>query len=153
MSTGPAAMVHKSTRYDDMPRKSTNPPKPYPTGPTPTSPEWKQVVKARLAGNRRAGRKPSTIKQLAQQIGADPSGLYRMLDGPQPTSRYTAKISEALAVPPPVAPHPVLLEMIGDEEFDRVVERMRHLSPARRKRAIAVVQTLLDGLDELSTEV
>lgn len=141
-------MAIKSTHPVDHARKS----KPYPRGGLPTSPEWKQVVKARLAQNKRAGRSPSSIKQLAITIGADPSGLYRMLDTNQPTSRYVTQICDVLAVPIPVLPHPVIIEMIGDEEFDRVVERMRHLTPARRKRAIAVVQSLLDGLDDLSTE-
>lgn len=123
-------------------------PKLYPRGATQmTTPEWKQLVRRKIEANRVADRAPRTIKELARMLKADPAGIYRMLDGGQPTSKYAPRIGELLGIPPGMVANPVVTEAVGDEEFEAVVERMRRLSPLRKKSALAVVRSLLDGLD------
>lgn len=124
-------------------------PRQYPKGdPLMTTPEWKQLVRSRIESNKRDGRAPSSVKELARLLKADPSGIYRMLDGGQPTSKYAPRICEILDIQPGMVVNPVVIEAIGDDEFERLVDRMRRLSPGRKKRALAVVLNLLDGLDE-----
>lgn len=123
-------------------------PKQYPKGdPLMVTPEWKQLVRKRVAENKREGKPPTSVKALAAMLKADAAGLYLMLKGKQRTSKYAPKICDLLGIEPAMVTNPAVTEAVGDDDFDRTVERMRRLSPSRRKSALALVQTHLDALD------
>lgn len=123
-------------------------PKQYPKGdPLMTTPDWKRLVRRRIEANKRDGKSPTSVKELARLLKADPAGIYKMLDGLQRTSKYAPRINELLGIQPAMVANPAVTEAVSDDEFERTVERMRRLSPPRRKRAVTLVQTHLDALD------
>lgn len=115
--------------------------------------DWKRLVKQKIATNKATGRAPRTIKELTRMLKvgdarADPSGIYRMLDGDQPSSKYAPKICEILGIEPAMVVNQRVTDAVGVEEFDLELERIRQLPPAKRKRALTVIRTYLDTLDE-----
>lgn len=123
-------------------------PKQYPKGdPLMTTPEWKRLVRQRIEANKRDGKSPTSVKEIARLLKADPAGIYRMLDGTQRTSKYAPRINELLNIQPAMVANPAVTEAVGNDEFNRTVDRMRRLSPTRLKGALALMQTHLDALD------
>lgn len=108
-------------------------PRKYPADPgTPVTPSWKAKVKRVLELNRLAGRALNTPSQLARAIGADKGGLSKMLNGPQRTYRYAAKINAVLHIEDAMIPNPA----IERDEWDRAVAAAQGLPPDKQREAL-----------------
>lgn len=120
-------------------------PKQYPSGPAqPVTKAWKQRVLSTLHANRAAGRSPSTPSELARVVGADKAGLIEMLKGDQATSRYARQICDVLGIEPAMVINP----SIENEELETAIAALRALPPARQRRALSILETLLKPLDD-----
>lgn len=124
--------------------KDARHPKEYPRGPkVQMTPEWKELVRQRLAANKRTGKSPASRKELARIIGADPAGLGRALEGGQVTSKYASEICSVLEIETPTVPNPA----VDVDEWDRIVAYMRALPRERQEHALRVLRTFLGDLD------
>ena len=119
-------------------------PKPYNEGPRrQVTVPWKQRVLAKLAENKKAGKKPANREQLKDEVGAPKNSINQLLNlkkkTPQLTSTYADAINAVLKIEPP------LIEQEGDDdEFIRDVAFLRMLSPSQRRDVIVALRRLVE---------
>jgi hypothetical protein len=116
--------------------------KPYKEGPRKQMTlAWKRHVIATLGANKKAGRKPANLAQLAATLKADKRGIYVTFDlelePPQMSSAYVDEICELLDIAPP------MFETSGDDEVERDLDVVRALSTEDRRALMEVAQRML----------
>lgn len=73
-------------------------------------------------------------------VGADKSGMLRMLDGEGSSYRYTRQICELLGVDEPMVENPAITQ----DEWDRAVALARSLPLEQQRRALRILRAVLD---------
>lgn len=104
------------------------------------TPAWKARVLQALKANERAGRSPDSPAALARAIGADKSGLNKMLVGDQPSYKYAKQICEVLGIDEPMVPNPAIVE---DDEWDRAVAAARALPLEQQRKFLRALKALV----------
>lgn len=121
-------------------------PKKYPSGTArPVTRAWKERVRVALRANLVAGRSPKTASELAAKIGADKTGLLKMLKTEQATYRYVREICDMLHIEEAMIANPAV---VPEEDIERLINELRQLPPRKQRRALAIIETLLKQLDD-----
>jgi hypothetical protein len=102
---------------------------------------WKKRVLAALDENKRTGKQPANLAQLASVLKADKRGIYVTFDvdaePPQMSSVYVDDICELLNIAPP------MLEASTDDELEKDLQTIRTLSPEDRRALIEIAQRMV----------
>lgn len=97
-----------------------------------------------LDANLKAGRSPSTPAELARAVGADKSGLNKMLLGDQASYKYTKQICDVLSIGKPYEENAAVSDaIIQEDEWERTVADARALSPDQQRRALRALKALV----------
>ncbi len=104
------------------------------------TPEWKALVLAKLAENKRNKQSPATLAELTRRINADKRGIYVTFKTDQTTSKYVDAICSVLEIDPP------LTKPTSDEE------KLRALPSERQALLIAFVSGLSEAIRALPVE-
>lgn len=95
-----------------------------------------------LDANAKAGRTPSSPAELSRMIGADKSGLTKMLTGDQPSYKYTRQICDVLGIDEPMIANPAIVE---EDEWNRTVAAAKALPPDQQRRLLKALKALLEA--------
>jgi hypothetical protein len=102
----------------------------YPKGSkTQLTPAWKQLVRDKL---RELGR---DHRWLAAQVGADGSGITRMLSDEQQTSSLVTDVCRVLGIAQPIA-------VIEGQDEHEAIDLFRRLSPRDRRHVLQTMELL-----------
>lgn len=80
-------------------------------------------------------------------VGADKTGMLKMLDTEQATSKYVREICELLKIEPAMIANPELPEE-DEDEVERSISWLRGLPPKKQRKALALLETILKQLDD-----
>jgi hypothetical protein len=101
---------------------------------------WKELVIATLTDNKKKGRKPSNLAQIASALEADKRGIYETFnlerEPPQMSSAYVDQICEILHIAPP------MVEASSDPDLERDLDVVRGMDPESRRALVLLAKTL-----------